>query len=122
MAAFNYIRVPVTCPACSQTVTVEAQTHVASSFGGADRRYCDHTYELGEQMTWWPEGHPKATDWRDLDGNTIVRPNGRVADGCWAKCSNCDTELCVVILFDDRRAIACESVTLATDPPPGIPF
>lgn len=104
MAAFNWISIDDACPSCGQRGTIRAQTHVASDYGGDERgRFHDREYRLGDEMVWWPAGHPQFTAWKL--GNAVHPPTDPDDDeeACHAAWRACGAELFVVLEFHDRR-------------------
>ena len=117
MAAFNYIETEGRCPACHTRSIVRAQTHVASSFDGdSSGRFCDRTYKLGDEMAWWPPADGRCEEWH-FDADPHARP--AVREACYATCTHCRAELCMVLEFQALRPTQVISITHEEDWPSG---
>lgn len=119
MAAFNWIVVPATCPRCKQRVTLRAQTHVASSYGGdKDGRFHDREYQLGDEMAWHEKEAPGYPQWRAGRG-----PFGADVEqeACIAECPNCAATLYVIIRFREVGVDAVVGIGLEENWPPEYP-
>lgn len=107
MAAYNWIEVEASCPACEALSTIRCQAHVASSFDGDESgRFCHRTYRLGEAMAWWAPEDNGFNDWSE-NGDQNHLPD--VHEACYASCENCKAELYVVIAFENlvpRKVLA----------------
>ena len=104
MAAFNWIIIDGRCPRCGVSGRIRCQTHVASDYGGDARgRFQDREYRLGEELWWWPSGHPRFDAWR-IDGRLEPALDGSVEEACYSRCASCGAELVVVLRFANLRA------------------
>jgi len=99
MAAYNWIEVEASCPACQALATIRCQTHIASSFDGdGSGRFCHRTYRLGEAMAWWTPDDNRFSGW-SADADPKHRP--AVEEACYALCEHCKAELYAVIAFEN---------------------
>ena len=100
MAAFNWIVVEATCPACGSQATLRCQTHVASDFAGdGSRRFHDREYRVGDSMAWWPSSDSRFPQWRaNRTSNPRVDPNVD-EEACHATCNQCAAPLFVILRF-----------------------
>jgi hypothetical protein len=102
MGAFNWVLITEKCPVCQRNATIRCQTHVASSFdGGADGRFQDREYRLGEKMFWWDESDSKYSAWQILgrrDGQLDPRS---AEEACYSECTLCRARLYVILGFQD---------------------
>ena len=88
--------IEATCPACAKDVELRVQTHVASSYSGdASGRFFDRDYRLGQPMAWWPVGDARRAEWRETE-RAVFDDASSAEEACYASCSACDAELCVV--------------------------
>ena len=112
MSAFNWMIVNHRCPKCDREVEIRCQTHIASSYGGMDKRFHGETYHLGEKMQWWPPEHPDFEKWR-VDGCVIPCEDDPQFDRecCCSKCLSCGTELYVVIRFKQNLPLTVLQVS-----------
>ncbi len=119
MAAFNWVLVPVMCPACGSSVRLRVQTHVASDYSGDERgRFHDREYPLGTAMNWWPEEHPSWEQWK-VDGRTGRSEDGFDEEACRGTCPVCAVDLYVVIRFRLATPEAVVMVGLEAEWPEG---
>lgn len=117
MAAYNHVEFDSLCPACGTTQKLSMQTHVASSYSGDERgRFFDLTYRIGEAMRWWPADDPRHAAWREGGDPGHTSP---VREACYATCTGCRAELCVVLEFDGPTPSRVVAVTLESQWPEG---
>lgn len=117
MSAFNYVEVDEVCPACRQQRKLSAQVHVAASYAGDERgRFHDKTYQLGQAMDWWRAEDPRHAGWADGGDPAHRSP---VQEACYATCSGCQAQLCVILEFDGPRPSRAAAVTLESQWPHG---
>jgi predicted RNA-binding Zn-ribbon protein involved in translation (DUF1610 family) len=107
MAAYNWVVVDETCPACGKRSRLRCQTHVASDYSGdASGRFHDREYHLGQRMAWWPREHIGFERWRadrwHRDRNSVDAAFDEEA--CHATCPVCDADLFVSAAVSRERA------------------
>ena len=121
MSAYNWISFDSDCPVCQRDTTIKAQTHVASDYDGDDSgRFHDRLYRLGETMRWWPEQHPRFSEWKN-EGfpNRSERRGDECEEACYARCEACGAKLCAVIEFRRMSPVRILKLGLEDDWPDG---
>jgi hypothetical protein len=121
MGAFNYVVFEAVCPCCKRSSSIEAQCHVASSYGGdVSGRFHGRYYVLNSQMAWWKPDQGGYDEWKDEPG-LIVEDNQQVVEGCYARCSLCQAQLFAAIRFRDCRPIEMVEIGPGTAWPEWLP-
>jgi hypothetical protein len=119
LGAFNTVQVHGQCPAHGGPALISVQTHVASSFeGDAAGRFHDRNYQLGQGMRWWLPEDPRYAEWR-VESRKIPPSHARRScqEACYAVCTDCRAELCVVLEFENLTPLAAVFVGLERDWP-----
>lgn len=80
-------------------------------------RFCGNTYQVGEEMFWWPLGTPKWGRWSE-DGHPVDNGSGAVEECCYAQCVECSANLYAIIKFQAIRAISVSRLGLEALWPP----
>lgn len=111
MGAYNDLLIEETCPACKNPATLRCQIHVGASYAGDSRgRFALHEYRLGQQLPWWPPGHPRFESWREDPDRS--NPDGTVDECSYAGCESCKADLYVGVRFRDLTPVEIIGVSV----------
>jgi hypothetical protein len=110
MGAYNWIVINRVCPKCKLQGLIKCQTHFCSDYGGdVTGRFHDREYLLGEKMAWWGREDPRHSVWANSNHRVLLE---KFDECCCATCMTCNTNLYVVIEFEDCRPVRVKELGL----------